>query len=752
MSSPEALTVWLRVKGYADFMRKMVTAGTKTEDLGKKARKTGHHFNYATQRMNAFTKGLGVMHRISYLGAVGITAAVGGAVMAYVDFNQQMANLRAVTGSTDSEMKGLHDTILSLGASTKFSNTEIAATATTLAKAGYSLIEVQQLLPGVASFAAAAQIDLADAVGLVTDQVTVFGYEAKEAGGVSDMLTAALNATKLEAGDLGESLKYIGPIAAQAGLSLEDTLSVVGLLAQQGIKGSQAGTALRMGLQRLAREPKAVAEAFEELGISQESFLDASGNLRPFNEIIDVMKRATQDMTGFQKTEVFSKIFGAEASTAWVALTADVGATGKSYEELFKIIKESDAANLATKQAEEMTDTVGGAFERLRGQWETFWIVTLEPFEEDIKDLFEFIEKWLDFFMRDTDYVLKKVIPHWEVLKEAIQDLWDVLYYSLWPVLQDLEPLITFFGGTVLFVIATGLDQMAENADITRVSFAFLIGLFAAWKAMQLVKFINRLRIALVLLFGVMRRHPVIALLFVLTAVATALYELYKNDEDFHKAVDEWGNKLWDFRDNVKSWYDDFVGIFTGEGPWYDWLGDQIRLMTNQAILQLNLYVDEINKLLPERFHVGHLDYVDWGIESMEERFKDPFFGTGGILDQYLASKMPGLGSLEGLGPGLMTDEEWRKKYGLPPGGGIPGAGGPGSFYAPKPEDLPGKQYSLPPLDASSDQDAVLPGLNRNAAGSLASQQLFVTTQVFLDKKKIAEAIGAEFERRDARK
>lgn len=730
MSTNQPISVWLKVKGYAAYKRDMLNAAAMTERVGKSARKTGGAFQFATNKMGAFSRGLGIVHRMSYLVSVGLTAAIGSAAMSFVDFNQQMANLKAVTGASEPELKVLHDQILQLGASTKFSNDEIAQTATTLAKAGYSVTQVGQLLPGVSTFAAAASIELADAVSLVSDQVTVFGLSAEDASGVSDILTVALNASKLEAADLAESMKYVGPIAHQAGLTLEETSAAIAALAQQGMKGSQSGTSLRMGLMRLARSPKAVTEAFEELGVSQEAFMTPEGNFKPIGDMIDMLKNLTRNMGGMEKTRIFSKIFGAEAAPAWVALTATIGDAGKSYGELLGMIEQADKENVAAHQAETMMDTISGAFEKLRGQWETLWIDTLEPFEEDIKDLFGWIEYWIDMLGRDTDFVMKQIVgPGWDDFKERVQDLVEELIDNFWPILVDLGEKAWWIAKTVLPLMDKGIEFMEDHATTTRVALGLLVGVFVAWKALQMARYIRGIVFAMVILNSVMRKNPWIALAFAITAIVTALITLYETDPRFHAWVDDKANALWDFRDTVTEWWDNIKGIFTQEGPWWDAIVDQFRYMVNITLKVLNDATEQINKLLPEQMHLSYSEYIDTGIDSMEERFKDPFFGTGGVIAEDIAERMKGGGVLEGLGPGLTMKE--KDALGMLPGRHPPWA-------VPPVQDAP--RYNYPDLDLGSDQDKVFP--SRNGQGFGFGKIFDITTHVYLDKKKIAKAVA----------
>ena len=234
--------------------------------------------------------------------AVG-TAAIGAATTATIAFGKSavdagltfdstMSKVAAISGATGDEFNALRNEAQKMGATTKFSATESAEALTYMAMAGWDTGDMLNGLEGIMSLAAASGEDLAATSDIVTDALTAFGLKAADAGKFADILAAASSNANTNVALMGETFKYVAPAAGALGYTAEDVATAIGLMANAGIKGSQAGTALRSVLTRLAKPTKESEKAMAALGLS---LTDSSGNMKSFKEIMVDLRNGFQD-------------------------------------------------------------------------------------------------------------------------------------------------------------------------------------------------------------------------------------------------------------------------------------------------------------------------------------------------------------------------------------------------------------------------------------------------------------------------
>ncbi|MFD5468904.1 phage tail tape measure protein [Streptomyces sp. NPDC127105] len=241
-------------------------------------------------------------------------AAIGlGVVKTAGDFEQGMNKVRAVSGATGDQFTQLRDLAKQLGATTRYSATEAADGMSFLAMTGFKATDIMTALPGVLDLAAAGNIGLAEAADIASNILSGYGMQAKEIGRVNDALAKTFTSANVDMTMLGESMKYVAPVASSLGVEFEETTAAIGLLGNAGIQGSQAGTTLRMALARLASPPKKAAEALKKLGIEVN---DSKGKMRPLVDIIGQLEK-----TGASTTQMMS-IFGIEAGPGMQAIVS----------------------------------------------------------------------------------------------------------------------------------------------------------------------------------------------------------------------------------------------------------------------------------------------------------------------------------------------------------------------------------------------------------------------------------------------
>ncbi|HEL8111237.1 TPA: phage tail tape measure protein, partial [Escherichia coli] len=261
------------------------------------------------------------------------------------------------------QFKALREQALKLGSETQFTASDAASGQSFLAMAGFTPQAIQAALPGVLNMALAGGVELGETADIGSNILTQFNLTADQMDRVGDTLTAAFTRTNTDLRALGETMKYTGPVAAKLGISLEEAAAMAGMLANNGLRGSDAGTAMRASLSRLASPPKAAADALKELGVS---VADARGKMRPMEDVLLDLYKATQKYGQVDQVSFFKDIAGEEA---FVGLQTLVAAAGSG--ELQKLTRELQGARgEADRVAKVMADNLDGDLKNLDSAWE----------------------------------------------------------------------------------------------------------------------------------------------------------------------------------------------------------------------------------------------------------------------------------------------------------------------------------------------------------------------------------------------
>ena len=262
-------------------------------------------------------KSLGIMK-------VAGAAAFAGLGLAAVSFGKQvlltganfetgMNRVKAVSGATGDQFEALRAQAKELGATTQFSATEAADAMGFLAQAGFNADQVLGAMPGTLQLAAAAQIDLATTADIASNVLSGYGLEVKELNHVNDVLVATMTKTNTDLLQLGEAMKYAGPVAAAAGVSFESASAAIGLMGNAGIQGSMAGTSLRGAISRMIAPTDAASDAMKKAGLN---FTDAAGRLIPLDEVVQQLEPHAEDVG------LMMELFGQRAGPAMAALVS----------------------------------------------------------------------------------------------------------------------------------------------------------------------------------------------------------------------------------------------------------------------------------------------------------------------------------------------------------------------------------------------------------------------------------------------
>ncbi len=292
-----------------------------------------------------------------------ISGALGVSVKKSMDFEAQLSRVGAIAGATPNELEKLKQAALDLGSSTSKSATEVAQGMEIMGAMGYNTNQILAAMPGIIAAAEASGEDMALVADTVSSALNAFGLEAGEASRVADVLAQAANDSAAGVQDMQYTFKYAAPIAKTLGISLEELAAATEIMANNGIRGEQAGTTLRGALIRLSDPPKEAREALASLGIQ---VTDAQGRMLPFGDIIGQLSEKTKNMSNAQKLAALSTIFGTEAASGMLTV---IEAGPQKLDSLTKSLQNSSGAS--KEAAEKMKNNLKGALEELGGAIET---------------------------------------------------------------------------------------------------------------------------------------------------------------------------------------------------------------------------------------------------------------------------------------------------------------------------------------------------------------------------------------------
>lgn len=418
----QAGTVWVDVRGD--------TAGL-VRDIGTAAQTAG--------RATAGALGAGARTVLSDLGtaagvaALGVAGIGGAAVMASTEFNKSMSGVSAVAGATAGEMEQLREAALKAGADTAFSASEAAVAQGELARAGVSVADILGgALAGSLGLAAAGQLELGQAAEISAQALNIFGLGGDQTTRVADVLAAGANKSAADVAQLGDALRQGGLVAAQTGLSLEETAGVLSMFADNALIGSDAGTSLKTMLQRLVPQSDEAAESMKQLGLN---FFDANGAFVGIEAVARQLQDSLGGLSAEQKSAALNTLFGADAIRA-ASLLMDAGAAG--VREYTTAVSDQGAA---ARMAAEQLDNLKGDLEEFSGATETALIRVGDLFDglnrSVVQSATGLVNVFNDFA---TTPAWKRVQANFDSLASAGGQRIDQLSARLTGLLGDISP------------------------------------------------------------------------------------------------------------------------------------------------------------------------------------------------------------------------------------------------------------------------------------------------------------------------
>nr|WP_246566372.1 phage tail tape measure protein [Butyricicoccus intestinisimiae] len=439
---------------------------------------------------------------------MGVTTVIGGvgiaAVKTAADFDSSMSQVAAVSGATGKDFDALRNKAREMGAKTKFSATEAAEAMNYMAMAGWKTEDMLDGIEGVMNLAAASGEDLATTSDIVTDALTAFGLSAKDSGHFADILAAASSNANTNVSMMGETFKYCAPIAGALGFSAEDTAEAIGLMANAGIKSSQAGTALRTIMNNLAGDVKISGKAIGDVTIATTN---ADGSMRDLSDILADCRSAFGNLTESEKAQAAESLVGKNAMSGFLAL---MNAGQGDIDKLSSAIDNCDGS--AEKMAMTMQDNLAGQLTILKSQLQelaiSFGDILMPAIRSIVSKLQGFVDK-----LNGMD----------EGTKRAIVTI-ALLVASIGPLLVIIGTAISKIG-----VAMQGFVKLANG--ISKLKIAIQGGTGVLGKLGSALGGISA---------------PVLAVVAVIAVLVAAFVHLWKTNEGFRDAIIGTWNRIKD--------------------------------------------------------------------------------------------------------------------------------------------------------------------------------------------------------------
>lgn len=347
---------------------------SKIDQAGKKMEAFGDSVTHAGQAI------MPASMAVAGLGAAAVKTAA--------DFDAGMSKVAAISGATGEDLDALRDKAREMGAKTKFSASEAASAMEYMAMAGWKTEDMLGGIEGIMNLAAASGEDLATTSDIVTDALTAFGLTAQDSAHFADILAAASSNANTNVAMMGETFKYCAPIAGALGFSAEDVAEAIGLMANAGIKSTQAGTALRTIMNNLSGEVKITGKALGEVTIATTN---TDGSMRDLSDILADCRGAFSQLSESERAQAAEALVGKNAMSGFLAL---MNAAPEDIEKLSTAIENCDGT--AAQMAETMQDNLAGQLTILKSQLEELAISLGEMLMPAIRAIVSKIQAFVD--------------------------------------------------------------------------------------------------------------------------------------------------------------------------------------------------------------------------------------------------------------------------------------------------------------------------------------------------------------------
>lgn len=483
---------------------------SKIDQAGKKMEAFGDSVTSAGQKI------MPASMAVAGLGAAAVKTAA--------DFDTSMSKVAAVSGATGDDLDALRDKAREMGAKTKFSASEAADAMNYMAMAGWKTGDMLEGIEGIMNLAAASGEDLATTSDIVTDALTAFGLTAQDSGHFADILAAASSNANTNVAMMGETFKYCAPIAGALGFSAEDTAEAIGLMANAGIKSTQAGTALRTIMNNLAGEVKITGSALGEVTIATTN---TDGSMRDLSDILSDCRGAFSQLSESEQAAAAEALVGKNAMSGFLALMnageGDIEKLSSAIDSCSDtFVKTVDGAIIPMSQALEegvewieeyngvsekmaavMQDNLGGQLTILKSQIQELAISFGEMLMPAIRSIVSKVQAFVDKLNNMSESQRKAVLTI------------GLIIAALGPLLVILGTVISRVG-----VAMQGFVKLATGVKKLGVAVKAGTGIF------------GKLGAALGVISG-----PVLAVIAVIAVLVAAFKHLWDTNEEFRNAI-----------------------------------------------------------------------------------------------------------------------------------------------------------------------------------------------------------------------
>lgn len=457
------------------------TSLAKIDEVGQKMESVGNSIAGAGKSMMPLTLAIG-----------GVGTA---AVKTAADFDAGMSQVAAISGATGDDLEALRDKAREMGSKTKFSASEAASAMEYMAMAGWKTGDMLGGIEGIMNLAAASGEDLATTSDIVTDALTAFGLSAEDSGHFADILAAASSNANTNVSMMGETFKYCAPIAGALGFSAEDTAEAIGLMANTGIKSTQAGTALRTIMNNLTGEVKISGKAIGDVTIATTN---ADGSMRDLSDILADCRTAFSGLSESEKAQAAETLVGKNAMSGFLAL---MNAAPEDIDKLSNAIDNCDGT--AESMAATMQDNLAGQLTILKSQLEELAISFGEILMPAIRSIVSHIQGFIDK-LNGMDESQKKAI------------------ITIGLVVAAIGPLLVIIGTVIskVGVAMQGFVKLAGAFNKIKAAASAGTGIFGKLGAA---------------IGGV--SAPVLAVVAVIAVLVAAFVHLWNTNEGFREAI-----------------------------------------------------------------------------------------------------------------------------------------------------------------------------------------------------------------------
>lgn len=473
MANKKEYKVKIQIGGEKDSSLDKAFSQTKREldNLYRFSKRTNQSFLSSVNKMDAFAdKTFSFMAKGAAAASAGITGALAASTAAGASFESQMSTVQAISQASETEMARLKALAKQMGIETKFSATEAGQGLEYMAMAGWEVDSMLAGLPGIMNLAAASGEELGQVSDIVTDSMTAFNLEASRSAEFADVLAQASARSNTDVATMGQTFKYVAPVAGALGFSIQDTATAIGLMANAGIKGEQAGTSLRAMFTRIVKPTAEVEAAMSRIGLTVSN---SDGSMRSLDEILRDLRTGFAGLSESERASTAASLAGQEAMSGMLAL---INASGEDYEKL------SDSIYHAKGAAEEMAgvrmDNLKGDVTLLKSSAEGAGIAIYEGLSEPLREGVQTGTEWLNSFTESVEENLPTI-------RREVKSAGSVLMGFVEPVLDlgswFLQHPEVIQGGLTGLVSTLLTFKAAKGITSAVKLFGSLSGMIKAW-------------------------------------------------------------------------------------------------------------------------------------------------------------------------------------------------------------------------------------------------------------------------------